>query len=439
MDQGPNERLAAAVRASGLVPADSRGVALLSGGPDSACLAAGLVAVAGPGGVTGLHLNYRLRPDSGEDEATVGRLCESLGIELVVERPGLAPGNVQAAARDARYAAAERLRAERGGGWIATGHTRTDQAETLIYRLATSPGSRGLLGLAPRSGRVVRPLLSLGRDETRALAEAAGLPHRDDPSNRDPRFARARIREEVLPVLRELSPQAERNIAATWRQLREESEALERLAVELTGGPVAAIDGTTLAAAHPAVARLALRALAERAAGRPVPLNPGRAAEIVRLASTAEGGEVDLGGGVSAVCEAGHVRVRIGADAAPQPAVLRVPGACRFGHWALRAELRERVAPEGPEVATLDAGALAPALEVRAWRDGDRIRPLGLGGTKTLADLFADARVPRSLRRELPVVISAGTVAWIPGVAVAEDFRLASSGPAVVLTAGRVD
>ena len=439
MDERPHDRLAAAVRGSGLIAADSRGVALLSGGPDSACLAAGLAAVAGAGNVTALHLNYRLRPDSDLDEAAVEELCDGLGIELSAERPELAGGNVQAAARDARYAAAERLRAERGLDWIATGHTRTDQVETLIYRLATSPGTRALLGLPPRSGRVVRPLLSLGREDTRALADAAGLPYRDDASNRDRRFARARIRDEVLPVLRDLSPEAERNIAATWRQLREESEALERLAVELTGGRVAALEGTALAAAGPAVARLALRALAERTAGRPVPLNPARTAEIVRLAGMPEGGEVDLGGGITAVCEAGHVRIRAGAAATPEPALLRVPGACRFGHWALRAEVRDRVAPEGPEVATLDADSLAPQLEVRAWRDGDRIRPLGLGGTKTLADLFADAGVPRSLRRELPVVLSAGTVAWVPGVAVAEDFRLGGEGPGVVLTAGRVD
>jgi tRNA(Ile)-lysidine synthase len=433
------ERLAAAARGSGLLEEGTSGVALLSGGPDSACLAAALTAVAGPGAVTGLHLNYGLRPDSDRDEETCRRLCELLDVELVLERARLEEGNVQAAAREARYRAAERLRAARAADWVATGHTRTDQAETMIYRLATSPGRRALLGLAPRSGRILRPLLSLGRDETRALAEAAGLPFRDDPSNLDPRFARARIRGEVLPVLRDLSPEAERNIAVTWRELREEAAALERLAVELTGGRIPALDAAALAGSDPAVARLALRALAERAAGRPVALGPERAAEIVRLAGTAEGGQVDLGGGLSAVCEAGHVRIRAGTEASAPPATLPVPGSCRFGPWALRAELQDAISPEGPEVATLDAGALAPDLEVRAWHEGDRMRPLGLGGTKSLQDLFTDARVPRSLRRELPIVVSAGAVAWVPGVAVGEDFRLQGQGPAVLLTASRVD
>jgi tRNA(Ile)-lysidine synthase len=434
------EELAATVRGSGLVPRGSRGVALLSGGPDSACLGAGLAAALGPDAVTGLHLNYGLREDSGEDETTCRELAELAGIELLVEHPRLAEGNMHAAAREARYTMAERLRAQRGGDWVATGHTRTDQAETLIYRLATSPGRRALLGLPPRSGRVVRPLLRLERAETRRLAEAAGLPFRDDPSNRDPRFARTRIREEVLPVLRDLSPAAERNIAATWRQLEEEAAALERLAVELTGGPLPTLEAGVLAEADPAIARLALRALAERAVGRPVALSDEQAAEIVRLALKPEGGEVDLGRGVIAACEAAHVRIRVGEAAPPEPATLPVPGACRFGHWSLRAELRKDVAPEGPEVATLDPEALGTNLQVRGWREGDRMRPLGLGGAKTLQDLFTDAHVPRSLRRELPVVLAGETIAWVPGVAVSEEFRLpAGGGAAVFLTASRVD
>src|SRR5947209_3642251 len=107
---------------------------MLSGGPDSACLAAGLAAALGPESVIGLHLNYRLSKDSGEDVATCRELCARLGIELSVEQPRLGEGNLQEAARKARYDAAERLRAQVDGPWIATGHTRTDLAETMLYR-----------------------------------------------------------------------------------------------------------------------------------------------------------------------------------------------------------------------------------------------------------------------------------------------------------------
>jgi tRNA(Ile)-lysidine synthase len=224
------EKLARTVRDSGLIAPGSSGVALLSGGPDSACLAAGLTGELGAASVAGLHLNYRLREDSDQDEAACRALCQQLGVELTVERPKLGEGNIQEAARDARYAAAESLRRRLDAGWIATGHTRTDLAETVLYRLAASPGRRAMLGLAPRRGYVIRPLLGLGRAETRRLAGEGGLPFRDDPSNLDTRFGRVRIREEALPVLREINPAAEENLAATWAELAEEAEALEALA-----------------------------------------------------------------------------------------------------------------------------------------------------------------------------------------------------------------
>ena len=224
--------LAREARESGLIPRGTRGVVLVSGGADSAATAAAIVEVLGPDAVTALHLNYRLRPDSDRDEETVRELSARLGIELEVEHPALGEGNVQAEAREARYLAAERLRQARGSDWIATGHTRTDLAETVLYRLATSPGRRALLGLQPRRGVIVRPLLGLGRDQVRRLVSEAGLPFRDDPTNAEPAYARNRIRNEVLPVLGEIGPEAEATIAETQAELAEEGEALERVAAE---------------------------------------------------------------------------------------------------------------------------------------------------------------------------------------------------------------
>ncbi len=446
MTSDATEQLARVVRDSGLVAPASSGVALLSGGPDSACLAAGLAAAVGADRVAALHLNYRLRDDSDSDEATCRALCELLGIELTVERPELGEGNLQEEARRARYASAERLRARLGGDWIATGHTRSDLAETMIYRLASSPGRRAILGMAPRHGHVVRPLLRVGRGETRRLAGEAGLPFRDDPSNLDPRFARVRVREEVLPVLREINPAAEENLAATWAELAEEAEPLEALAAETleeagAPSPTTAVRAERLSGLAPAVRRLALRTLAERAAAREVPLGIARADQIWRLANRPEGGEVELGRGLRAICEAGLIRFAAEVELEPEQALLAVPGSCRFGRWEVRAELRPgALEPAGPDVATLDAAALGERVEVRAWREGDRMRPLGLDGTKSLQDLFTDSHVPRSLRHSLPVVASGGRIAWVAGVAISEEFKLsAESTEAAVLTAALVD
>lgn len=426
--------LARVVRESGLVAEGSHGVVLVSGGPDSSATAAGLAEALGPDRILGLHLNYRLRPESDRDQETCEELCRLLGIELEVERPELGGGNVQASAREARYAAAKRLRLARGLDWIATGHTRTDLAETVLYRLATSPGRRALLGLRARRGDVIRPLLSLDRDEVRGLAERAGLPFSDDLTNAEPLFARNRIRNEVLPVLRELGPEAEATIAETHAELAEEGEALDRLAAEAlsaSGAEVAgAIARDALAEMDPAIRRLVLRLMAERAAGAPVPLGRSRAAEIWRLARAPEGGVVELGGGVEAHAEHGHVRFTSGDRPQPREGVLTVPGVCRFGDWEVHAELELGVpAAHGPDLAVLDPAALGPSVTVRSWREGDRMRPLGLGGTKSLQDLFTDRKVPRSLRHLLPVVEADERIAWIAGVAVSEEFAAKPGAP----------
>ncbi len=438
------------VQASGLIEAGSDGVVMVSGGPDSACTIAALAKLVGPERLHALHVNYGLREAANADELVVRRLCAMLRIDLHVERvkPGqLGPGNVQAAARALRYQAAERLRERFGVSWIATGHTRSDVAETVVYRLASSPGTRALLGLAPRSERVVRPLIALTAAQTRQYALAAGLPFVDDESNSDTRFARNRIRADVLPALAALSPEAERNIVETRAELSEEAHLLEQLALDALAAAGAsaaatAVDARVVTEWDPALRRIALRALAERAAGRQVALGRSRASDIARLAGTSEGGEIQLGGGVSAVCESGVVRFCVSnvLDAAPVPqgVPLDLPGSCRLGEWELRAELHPApVQPAGPALATLDASGIDGPLQVRYWRDGDRITPLGMKGSKTLGDLFTDHKIPRSQRGRLPVVLAGGRVAWVAGVAVSDEFRLGEKTTAAAVITAR--
>lgn len=434
--------LARVVSESGLVKEGAPGVVLISGGPDSACLAAGLAEHCGRPNVHALHLNYGLRDSAADDEQICRRLCGFLRIDLRVERPRLGQGNMQAAAREARYVAAEQLRDRLGCEWVATGHTRTDLAETVLYRLASSPGRRALLGLPARRGRLVRPLLAIDRAEVRGLATQAGLPFADDPTNLDRSFARNRIRHEVLPAMREVNPAAEQNVAETRHELAEEAQVLDRVVAETleeagAGPGVIAVRAEALRELEPGLRRLALRALAERVAGHEVPLGRGPAREIWRLAQRPEGGDVDLGGGLRAICEQGMIRFSVGEEVLPEPVALSVPGRCRFGRWEVRAERGGPPVPlNGPERAILDAAALGGDIVVRAWREGDRMRPLGMEGTKTLQDLFTDRKVPRSLRHTLPVVTARDRVAWVAGVAISEEFRFEEqAGDVVILSA----
>jgi tRNA(Ile)-lysidine synthase len=300
------------VREGDLLPAGTPLVAMLSGGRDSVCLLDLAVRLLGAGAVTAIHVNYGLRDDSDEDEAHCAALCERLGAGLEVERPRRpeGPGNLQAWARDARYAAAARLALPLGAA-IATGHTADDQVETILYRLASSPSRRALLGMRPRDGSLVRPLLTFSRAQTTAYCEERGLSWRDDSTNAESAYARNRVRHGLAAALAEVHPAAARNVLRTAELLRDEAEVLDALVdAELDGSngtPRGAIELERLAALPAALRRLVVQRLADRAAGRPAAGAARHADEVAALRRTGTA-MLDLGGGVRAIAERGVLR-----------------------------------------------------------------------------------------------------------------------------------
>ncbi len=418
------------VREGGLLAPGKPVLVLLSGGRDSTCLLDVAVRVAGASTVTALHVNYGIRGSAGEDDRHCHELCASLGVELGVCRPSEPPssGNVQAWAREIRYREAfERA----GGADVAAGHTRTDQVETILYRLASSPSRRALLGMRPREGNLVRPLLGFTREETAAYCVERGLRWREDESNASPAYARNRIRAEVVPALRGVHAAAEDNVLAVARILREEGEVLDALVDEVLGGG----DRVSLAALRAlpvALRRLVVQRLADQPAGGVAPGAGGRADEIAALSERGTA-MLDIGNEVRAVVEYGELRFesRRGDKTVPEPARLAIPGAVSFGACEVRCEIAEPALEPG----VLDRAALGTELLVRSWRPGDRIAPLGLGGTKSLQDLFTARRVPRLERGAVPVVESGGEIAWVAGVATSERFKVtAATREAVRLT-----
>jgi len=190
------------VRATGLLPAGAPVVVLLSGGRDSVCLLDVAARLAGAQAVTALHVDYGLRTESAGDATHCRALCTRLGVALdvhVARRPEGA-GNLQAWARDVRLGTGARLAVARGAR-LATGHTASDQAETVLLRLAASPGRRALLGMAARDGLLVRPLLGVTRAQTAAHCTARGLAWREDASNDDPAYARLHSQPQLIERL----------------------------------------------------------------------------------------------------------------------------------------------------------------------------------------------------------------------------------------------
>jgi tRNA(Ile)-lysidine synthase len=437
------------VRSGGALRDDQRFVALVSGGRDSVCLLDVLISLNGPSSLVVLHVNYALRGDESDgDEQHVRRLCERADVECIVYRAPSPPasGNLQAWARDIRYAKATALAMERDSQ-ILTGHTASDQVETVLYRLAASPGRRALLGMAPRDGRLARPLLSSTREETAAYCRARGLQWREDATNTDQRFARGRVRHGLLEQLRGIHPAAEANVLRSAELLRDEAAVLDEVvATALAGRSCIALE--TLGRLPPALARLVVVRLAEDVAGVLVPGVGSRVEELQQLAPQGGSAELDVGGGVRAIVEYGVLRFQArSTERTPDQVLLDLPGATGFGTWQLVAELRmvsgkaalESRLADG-SVGILDADRLISGpLTVRGWRAGDRVRPIGLDGAKTLADLFTDRRVPRADRATIPIVACADEIVWVPGVATAERVRVRDETDRVaVLTARRV-
>jgi tRNA(Ile)-lysidine synthase len=306
-----SEAMLDAVREEGLLTTGTPAVAMLSGGRDSICLVDIAVRLLGADAVTAVHVNYGLRDDSDADEGHCASLCERLGVALEVERPRRpeGPGNLQSWARDSRYAAAARI-AVGNDAVIATGHTADDQLETILYRLASSPSRRALLGMRARDGKLVRPLLGFTRTQTTAYCEARGLEWRDDPTNAEASYARNRVRHRLAPALAEIHPAAAQNVLRTAALLRDEAEVLDSLVdAELgaNGGQRGTIELARLAELPPALRRLVVQKLADRAAGRPVPGAANHADEVAALRRTGTA-MLDLGRGVRAVAERGVLR-----------------------------------------------------------------------------------------------------------------------------------
>jgi tRNA(Ile)-lysidine synthase len=407
------------VREEGLLMAGRPVVVLLSGGRDSTCLLDVAVRVTGASAVTALHVNYGIRESAAEDDRHCHALCASLGARLEVRRPTRPPssGNVQAWAREVRYREARGLA---GGGDVAAGHTKTDQVETILYRLASSPSRRALLGMRRRDGSLVRPLLCFTREETAAYCLERGLAWREDETNASDAYARNRIRAGLVPAFRGAHPAAEDNVIAVAQILSDEADVLDEL-VDQVIGDGRRVSLATLRALPAALRRLVIQRLADEAAGGLAPGAGNRADEIAALG---ERGTtlLDVGNGLRVVAEYGELRFeRLDGDrVAPEPVRLAIPGAVSFGGREVRCELAEPALTSG----VLDRRALGPELLVRSWRPGDRIAPLGLGGTKRLQDLFVERRIPRRERDRVAVVEAAGEIAWVDGLATSERFKV---------------
>ncbi|HSE70158.1 MAG TPA: tRNA lysidine(34) synthetase TilS [Nocardioidaceae bacterium] len=281
-----------------------------SGGADSLALLSATVFEARRAAfrVVGVTVDHGLQAGSDRRARDLAGTMRAMGADDAVVATATVGtrGGPEAAARTARYSALDRVADEQGADVLLLGHTRDDQAETVLLGLARGSGARSLAGMAPRAGRYRRPLLDLGRDDTLAACRAEGLEVWEDPHNDDPSFTRVRVRRSVLPVLeRELGPGVTDALARTARLLRDDADALDELAAEALGRARAEDGGLSVGVLEPlspAVRRRVLRRAALEA-GCP-------ATELFAVHVDATDTLVTRWHGQVGVDLPGHVRVR---------------------------------------------------------------------------------------------------------------------------------
>jgi tRNA(Ile)-lysidine synthase len=397
-----------------------RPLALVSGGPDSVALLRVVLSLGGQP-VT-LHVDHGLRgEESREDAEFVRELCRRLKLRYEVRRIRLEDSsNLQERARNERYRLAEEVAAEMGLGVIATGHTADDVAETVLMNLARGTGLRGLAGIPPVRGKVQRPLIGCTRREVLDYLKELDQPYRTDPTNLTGKYARNRIRLEILPILEELYPEAAGNIARAASLVREDIEMLEELAsgtVEMRGEEVV-LPLAGLMNLRPPLRRHAVRLAYTTLVPDTAPLTSKQVEAVLGLLEDGEGTRtLDLPGGVVASGRSGE---ELAFYRGPRSMVsgreeIRAGEAMMFGGWRISAREVSGYDPSDAardEVAYLDAGK--GPYQVRMVQEGDIIRPLGLGGTKKVLRAMMDRKVPSDLRRRTPVVVDGrGEIAWI--------------------------
>ncbi|HEU4587186.1 MAG TPA: tRNA lysidine(34) synthetase TilS [Gemmatimonadales bacterium] len=393
----------------------------VSGGPDSVALLDLLAAARADLGLELVvaHIDHGIDPESGAVADGVRALAGELGLPYAARALGLGARATETRAREARYAALEQLRAEVGAEWIVTAHHADDQAETVLMRVLGGSGPAGLAGMAPRQGRVLRPLLPFRRAELAQHVRRYGSRLWDDPANRDTRQLRSWIRHELLPSIEGRIPDVRERLLRVadasaldrqgWDRILDSWPELD-VRVEQGGVSVAV---KALEVLDSKLSLALIMALGRRCGFQ---LGPKRALRVWEVVRGGESGSwVPLAGEWRAERSYDRLRIVVGAVEPSEPWVLSGDrGEGVWGGWRIR--WIRTSAPASQERAARSAWFVPGELAVRPWRAGERMKPLGGVGRRLVVRCFQDARVPRSLRSGWPALEQEGSIVWIPGV-----------------------
>ena len=401
-----------------LAPGD-RCVCAVSGGTDSVALLFALYLLREKLDIRleAAHFNHNLRgQESCRDEQFVRSLCEGYDIPLHVGQGTVTAGKkgLEAAAREARYAYLRGL-----GGKVATAHTADDNAETVLMHLIRGTSLKGLGGIAPVNGNVIRPMLTVTRQETEDFLREWNLPHVEDSSNESDRFLRNRVRRGVMPLLKAENPRISQNLSRMALGLREDEACLTALARRDRLPPVSELKQMPRALRG----RMLENFLKNAGVREPEENHIALAEEL--LFSHRPSAKADFPGGVTIARNYDCLEVLPKARE-PEPVRLTCPGETVYGEYRVCCAPAEAIVNSPAIFTVVPRGELT----VGPRRAGDVIRLSG--GSKSLKKLFIDRKIPASQRGRIPVLRDTEGILGVYSVGVHQE-RAAADLPAVTV------
>jgi tRNA(Ile)-lysidine synthase len=440
-------------------------IVAVSGGPDSLALLLLLAELKKPLGLNlyVVHLDHGLRGQESQGDAQfVEEKAHQLGFPVTLVQEDVESYrkalhlSLEEAAREVRYSSLAKVAVAHEAAAVVLGHTADDQAETILMHILRGSGLAGLSGMSPLSHwpslnhsqkvSLVRPLLEVRRDETRAYCLWKGAMPRDDSTNLSLDFTRNRLRSDLLPLLRSYNPRFREALlrlghSASQDQtyiLEEAALARNRLVANVRGGIT--VERRGFAALPATLKRNLLRLVYQEIVGSSHGLEHLHLESMARLAKGVAGKEMDLPFGL--VFSVGHdfLRLILGKNRALDAPIvgehpLIVPGDAEIPGWTIKARLslgNGRSPTAGAYAVRLSAESVGLRLLVRGRRPGDRFHPLGMTGPKKLQDFMVDEKMPREIRDRVPLVISDEGIVWVVGHRIAHWARLTKDTTEVV-------
>jgi tRNA(Ile)-lysidine synthase len=437
------QRLKKFVEANGLFSAESRLLVAVSGGQDSVALLHLLLELKKDWPELEMamaHFNHQLRKSAADDERFVRKLARNYGLKIFVGRASVREFalknqlNLEEAGRQLRYEFLEKTAEKYEADRILTAHTITDQAETVLMKIFRGTGIEGLQGIRLRTGKIVRPLLCFSRRELQEYLEKNGFDFRQDETNLDLTLIRNRIRGKLLPYIeKEFGVDVSRNLAQLALIAQDENEAISELVEGLwpvvTGGSCSRpeLDIEALKEMPVAIARRLVRKFLNISIGLESPSFDQTQAVL----ALEDGQKFSWGKDKTLIREQGWLRrVEVAKKKAAfsflwdGKQTVRIHDRWEFQGRFVSAKKLGQPEYDDSKKCYLDADRLALPMKVRSRKPGDKYRPLGLKGEKKLKELLRERKVPQEERDLLPVFVSGGSIIWVPGLPVAEEFKV---------------